>query len=173
MVPFLATSGELKTKPTQHSVKSLLESGVQPDILALRTEHKLTEGVKEKVALFCNIEPNAVIEAIDAETIYDVPLLMKSEKLDTVVLNKLGLEEKQEPSLDKWNAFLSKLKQPKHSAKIAIVGKYIELKDSYKSIAEALIHAGASNETAVEIEWIHSESVTAENAGEKLSLIHI
>lgn len=169
LVPFLATSGELKTKPTQHSVKSLLESGVQPDILALRTEHKLTEGVKEKVALFCNIAPDAVIEAIDADTIYDVPLLMKAENLDTVVLKKLSLEEKKEPSLEAWNGFLKKLKHPKTSSTIAIVGKYIELKDSYKSIAEALIHAGASNETAVNIKWIHSESVNESTAKDLLS----
>ncbi|MCB0400557.1 MAG: CTP synthase [Flavobacteriales bacterium] len=168
LVPFLATSGELKTKPTQHSVKSLLESGVQPDILALRTEHKLNEGVKEKVALFCNIAPKAVIEAIDADTIYDVPLLMQEEELDKVVLDKLHMEYKNEPSLNEWNQFLSKLKHPKQEINIGLVGKYIELKDSYKSIAEALIHAGASNETKVNIKWIHSESVNEGNAAEKL-----
>ncbi|MDF1673042.1 MAG: CTP synthase [Vicingaceae bacterium] len=172
LVPFLATSGELKTKPTQHSVKSLLESGVQPDILALRTEHKLTEGVKEKVALFCNISPDAVIQAIDAETIYDVPLLMKEEELDKVVLKKLNLEPKAEPSLDAWNSFLAKLKNPKHKITIGLVGKYIELKDSYKSIAEALIHAGANNEIDVELEWIHSESVNNANAQEKLNKLN-
>lgn len=169
LVPFLATSGELKTKPTQHSVKSLLESGVQPDILALRTEHKLTEGVKEKVALFCNISPNAVIEAIDADTIYDVPLLMKEERLDDVVLGKLNLEPKSEPSLEAWNAFLNKLKNPKHKVNIGLVGKYIELKDSYKSIAEALIHAGANNEIDVNIVWVHSESVNDTNASDKFA----
>ena len=172
LVPFLATSGELKTKPTQHSVKSLLESGVQPDILALRTEHKLTEGVKEKVALFCNISPDAVIQAIDAETIYDVPLLMKEEELDKVVLKKLHLEPKAEPSLDAWNSFLAKLKNPKHKITIGLVGKYIELKDSYKSIAEALIHAGANNEIDVELEWIHSESVNDANAQDKLNKLN-
>lgn len=169
LVPFLATSGELKTKPTQHSVKSLLESGVQPDILALRTEHKLTEGVKEKVALFCNISPDAVIQAIDAETIYDVPLLMKEEELDKVVLKKLNLEPKAEPSLEAWNSFLKKLKNPKHKITIGLVGKYIELKDSYKSIAEALIHAGANNEIDVNLKWIHSESVNDNNASEKFN----
>lgn len=169
LVPFLATSGELKTKPTQHSVKSLLESGVQPDILALRTEYKLTEGVKEKVALFCNISPDAVIQAIDAETIYEVPLLMKEEELDKVVLKKLNLEPKAEPSLDAWNAFLKKLKNPKYKITIGLVGKYIELKDSYKSIAEALIHAGANNEIDVELEWIHSESVNDNNAQQKFA----
>lgn len=167
LVPFLATSGELKTKPTQHSVKSLLESGVQPDILALRTEHKLTEGVKEKVALFCNISPDAVIQAIDAETIYDVPLLMKEEELDKVVLKKLNLEPKSEPALEAWNSFLNKLKNPKDKITIGLVGKYIELKDSYKSIAEALIHAGANNEIDVNLSWIHSESVNENNGFEK------
>jgi CTP synthase len=169
LVPFLATSGELKTKPTQHSVKSLLESGVQPDILALRTEHKLTDGVKEKVALFCNISPKAVIQAINAETIYDVPLLMKEEELDKVVLDKLELPYKKEPLLEQWKEFLFKLKHPKHKITIGLVGKYIELKDSYKSIAEAIIHAGANNETEVTIDWIHSESVSDANVEEKLS----
>lgn len=169
LVPYLATSGELKTKPTQHSVKSLLESGVQPDVLALRTEHKLNEGVKEKVALFCNIEKNAVIEAIDADTIYDVPLLMKEEELDKVVLDKLSLPHKSEPSLNEWNGFLTKLKNPKAKVSIGLIGKYIELKDSYKSIAEALIHAGASNEIKVDIQWIHSESIDEDTAAESLS----
>ena len=169
LVPYLATSGELKTKPTQHSVKALLESGVQPDILALRTEHKLTKDVKEKVALFCNIAPKAVIQAIDAETIYDVPLLMQEEELDKVVLDKLSLSYKNEPNLAAWNEFLSKLKNPKAKISIGLIGKYIELKDSYKSIAEALIHAGANNETEVDIKWIHSESINNDNAREKLS----
>ncbi len=169
LVPFLATSGELKTKPTQHSVKSLLESGVQPDILALRTEYKLTEGVKEKVALFCNIAPRAVIQAIDAESIYDVPNLMKEEELDKVVLDKLSLPYKDDPSLTKWNEVLDKIKNPKNKISIGLVGKYIELKDSYKSIAESLIHAGARNDTEVDIKWIHSESISDENAQEKLS----
>lgn len=169
LVPYLATSGELKTKPTQHSVKSLLESGVQPDILALRTEYKLTEGIKEKVALFCNISTDAVIQAIDAETIYDVPLLMKEEELDKVVLNKLNLPLKEEPILEAWNQFLHKLKNPKHKITIGLIGKYIELKDSYKSIAEALIHAGANNETEVNIDWIHSESITESNVIKKLA----
>ncbi len=169
LVPYLATSGELKTKPTQHSVKALLESGVQPDILALRTEYKLTEGVKEKVALFCNIEPKAVIQAIDAETIYDVPNLMREEELDKVVLDKLSLPYKDEPTLTAWNEVLNKIKKPKHKISIGLVGKYIELKDSYKSIAEALIHAGANNETEVDIKWIHSESINDDNAKEQLS----
>jgi len=167
LVPYLATSGELKTKPTQHSVKALLESGVQPDILALRTEHKLTEGVKQKVALFCNIAPNAVIQAIDASTIYDVPLLMQEEELDKVVLDKLDLPYGNEPTLVAWNSFLTKLKNPKQEVTIGLVGKYIELKDSYKSITEAIIHAGANNETKVNVEWIHSEDITDKDVSEK------
>jgi len=169
LVPYLAASGELKTKPTQHSVKALLESGVQPDILALRTEHVLTEGIKEKIALFCNIDPNAVIQAIDADTIYDVPNLMKAEGLDKVVLDKLSLPYGEEPILKAWNEVLYKIKNPKHKISIGLVGKYIDLKDSYKSISEAMIHAGASNDTKVEIKWIHSESITDANVKENLS----
>jgi CTP synthase len=169
LVPFLAASGELKTKPTQHSVKQLLESGVQPDILALRTEHKLTDGVKEKVALFCNIAQEAVIQAIDASSIYDVPNLMKEEGLDKVVLDKLSLAHKQEPLLTAWNEVLSKIQNPKNKVSIGLIGKYIELKDSYKSIAEALIHAGARNETEVDIQWIHSEGVNNANSAKKLA----
>jgi CTP synthase len=169
LVPYLAASGELKTKPTQHSVKALLESGVQPDILALRTEHKLTEGVKEKVALFCNIAPKAVIQAIDADSIYDVPNLMKDEGLDTIVLDKLSLPYKDDPTLTAWNEVLDKIKNPKNETTIGLIGKYIELKDSYKSIAEALIHAGAKNDTKVNIEWIHSESINDKNAAKKLA----
>jgi CTP synthase len=163
LVPYLATSGELKTKPTQHSVKQLLESGVQPDILALRTEHRLPEGVKEKVALFCNIAPKAVIQALDAETIYDVPLLMQEEELDKVVLDKLNLDYKKEPELTNWKEFLFKLKNPKQKVKIGLIGKYIELKDSYKSIAESIIHAGTKNQIQVELVWIHSEDIDEKN----------
>ncbi len=164
LVPYLATSGELKTKPTQHSVKSLLESGVQPDILALRTEHKLPKDVKEKVALFCNISPKAVIEAIDAETIYDVPILMEEEKLDKVVLDKLGLPYGKEPEMLAWKEFLFKFKNPKSQVNIGIIGKYIELKDSYKSITESIIHAGTINQINVNLVWIHSEDIDEKNA---------
>ncbi|MCB0410057.1 MAG: CTP synthase [Flavobacteriales bacterium] len=164
LVPYLATSGELKTKPTQHSVKSLLESGVQPDILALRTEHKLPKDVKEKVALFCNISPKAVIEAIDAETIYDVPILMEDEKLDKVVLDKLGLPYGKEPEMLAWKEFLFKFKNPKSQVNIGIIGKYIELKDSYKSITESIIHAGTINQINVNLVWIHSEDIDEKNA---------
>ena len=167
LVPFLAASGELKTKPTQHSVKALLESGVQPDVLVLRTERKLTNSIRNKVALFCNITPKAVIQAMDVETIYEVPLKMKEEALDKVVLDKLGLSLKEEPKLTAWTAFLNKLKRPKFTVKIGLVGKYIELKDSYKSIAESFIHAGSAHECQVDLQWIHSEEL-AENAAEKL-----
>ncbi|MEO6883846.1 MAG: CTP synthase [Bacteroidia bacterium] len=169
LVPYLSATGELKTKPTQHSVKMLLEYGVQPDILVCRTEHALSKDVRNKIALFCNVEPDAVIESIDASTIYDVPLLMEEEALDTVVLSKLGLPISENMGLDSWKDFLYKLKNPKSEVKIGLIGKYIELKDSYKSIAESFIHAGAVNECKVKIEWIHSEHITAENAAEKLN----
>src|SRR5690554_6648598 len=172
LVPYLAASGELKTKPTQHSVKQLLESGVQPDILALRTENKLTEGVKEKVALFCNISPKAVIEAMDAETIYDVPLMMQEEELDKVVLDKLNLPYKEEPELIAWKQFLHKLKNPKKTIKIALVGKYTELQDAYKSISEAIIHAGTHLEIKVEVDWIHSEDINEKNCKQLLNEIN-
>jgi CTP synthase len=169
LIPYLAAAGELKTKPTQHSVKQLLEFGVQPDILVCRTEHKLTEAIRSKVARFCNVAPNAVIESIDAETIYDVPLLMQSEKFDEVVLQKLGISfEDTEPDLKTWKQFLEHHKNPKSTVKIGLIGKYVELKDSYKSIAESLIHAGAKLDAKVEIEWIHSETVMAKNSSQIL-----
>jgi CTP synthase len=168
LLPYLATTGELKTKPTQHSVKTLLEYGVQPDVLVCRAEHHISRELKNKIALFCNVDANAVIEARDASTIYEVPLLMEKEKLDQVVLSKLGLPVPENIDLENWKEFLFKLKNPKSEVKIGLVGKYIELKDSYKSIAEAFIHAGVSNEVKVKIEWIHSESITDENVAEKL-----
>jgi CTP synthase len=169
LVPYLKAAGELKTKPTQHSVKQLLEFGVQPDILVCRTEHELTDAVRSKVARFCNVAPNAVIQSIDADTIYDVPLLMQSEKFDEVVLQKLGIEfSKTTPDLATWNRFLQQFKNPKHTIKIGLIGKYVELRDSYKSIAESIIHAGAHLEIHVEIDWIHSETVNARNANETL-----
>lgn len=168
LVPFLAAAGELKTKPTQHSVKMLLESGVQPDILVCRTEKHLSPDIRRKVALFCNVATEAVIESIDAETIYDVPLLMYKEALDKVVLKKLNLSFEKEPELSVWRSFLQKLKYPKHEVHIGLVGKYVELKDAYKSIVEALIHAGTEHECSVKISWIHSEGLTAENVIEKL-----
>ncbi|MCA1752015.1 MAG: CTP synthase [Cryomorphaceae bacterium] len=168
LVPYLAAAGELKTKPTQHSVKQLLELGVQPDILVCRTEHHLTEELRLKVAKFCNVDNNAVIESIDAATIYDVPMLMEKEQLDKVVLEKLGLKSTGKADLDKWRAFVKRHKQPRAEVKIGLVGKYIELKDAYKSIVEALIHAGAENEVRVDIVWLHSEELTAENVAKNL-----
>ncbi len=169
LVPYLASSGELKTKPTQHSVKQLLESGVQADVLVLRTEHEIHEEIKEKVALFCNISKDAVIESKNVETIYEVPVLMQKEELDKVVLRKLNLELREEPQISKWKDFIRRLKNPKQSVKIGLIGKYIELKDSYISIHEALIHAGATQEAAVDVQWIHSESIDSSNVKDYLS----
>lgn len=159
LIPYLKTSGELKTKPTQNSVKMLLESGVQPDILACRTEHPLNDELKQKIALFCNVTPESVIESIDADTIYDVPLLMKKEQLDKVVLKKLNIEQYNDTDLTRWGEFLYKLRNPISKIKIGLVGKYVELKDAYKSIAEAIIHASAYHQCKVEVEWIHSEDL--------------
>ncbi|WP_462265769.1 CTP synthase [Mucilaginibacter sp.] len=168
LVPFLAAAGELKTKPTQHSVKMLLEYGIQPDILVCRTEHPLNQDIRRKVAQFCNVNVNAVIESIDASTIYDVPLLMLKEQLDKTVLAKLKLSTKQEPELESWKDFLGRLKNPTAEVRIGLVGKYVELPDAYKSIIEAFIHAGAKNECKVKVEYIHSEQLTTENAIERL-----
>ena len=169
LVPFLHASGELKTKPTQHSVKMLLEEGIQPDVLVLRTEHSLTDDVRRKVALFCNVEPGAVVESIDVSTIYEVPLRMQEELLDVTVLRKLGLPPGHEPVLDEWKEFLHKLKNPTHSVKIALVGKYVELADAYKSISEAFVHAGAANNASVDLTFIHSEEIEEGNYTEKLA----
>ncbi len=169
LIPFLAAAGELKTKPTQHSVKALLELGVQPDVLVCRTEYAISNEIRRKIALFCNVNVNAVIESIDAETIYDVPLLMYKEQLDKVVLNKLKLSLQHEPELEQWKIFLGKLKNPINEVRIGLVGKYIELKDAYKSINEAFIHAGVANESKVKIEWIHSEKIDAENVQSRLN----
>ncbi len=169
LVPYLKSAGELKTKPTQHSVKQLSESGIQPDILVARTEYPLSVDIRKKIALFSNVQQKCVIESIDAETIYDVPLLMKKEKLDLRVLEKLDLLERQEPNLDSWKEFLGKLKNPTSEVSIALIGKYVELKDAYKSIAEAFIHAGAINECKVNIDWIHSEKLADTNVYELVS----
>ena len=167
LVPYLSTTGELKTKPTQHSVKLLLEYGVQPEILVCRTEHSLNRDIKNKIALFCNVAPNAVIEARDASTIYEVPLLMEEEQLDIVVLNQLNMPVSQNLDLVKWKDFLYKFKNPKQEVRIGLVGKYVELKEAYKSISESFIHAGAANDCKVTIEWIHSESISDDNVNEK------
>lgn len=169
LVPYLAAAGELKTKPTQHSVKQLLELGVQPDILCCRTEHELDLTLRKKIAKFCNVSMNAVIESRDASTIYDVPLLMQAEELDKVVLEKLGLPSKSSPNLDNWKSFLDRLKNPKQEVSIGLVGKYVELKDAYKSINESFIHAGVANEARVNIKWIHSEKITSSNVEEELN----
>lgn len=169
LVPYLRAAGELKTKPTQHSVKQLLELGVQPDILCCRTEHELALNLRRKIAQFCNVSMNAVIESRDADTIYDVPLLMQAEELDKVVLEKLSLPTKSIPDLDNWKSFLKRLKSPKSEVTIGLIGKYVELKDSYKSISESFIHAGVSNETKVSIKWIHSEKITRSNVDSELA----
>ncbi|HNB33443.1 MAG TPA: CTP synthase, partial [Bacteroidia bacterium] len=153
LLPYLNVTGELKTKPTQHSVKTMLEYGVQPDILVCRSEKSIGADLRRKIALFCNVNVNAVIEAVDASSIYEVPLHMLKEQLDKVVLNKLKLSFRQEPDLTVWKAFLGKLKHPVSEVKIGLIGKYIELKDAYKSIAEAFIHAGVANECKLNIEW--------------------
>jgi len=169
LVPYLAAAGELKTKPTQHSVKTLLEAGIQPDILVCRTEHHLGSEIKRKVARFCNVEREAVIESMDASTIYEVPLLMQKEGLDKIVLKKLGLEDNTEVKLEKWNEFLTNLQNPKQEITIGLVGKYVELQDAYKSISEAIIHAGAKNSCNVKVNWIHAEEINNTNAAEKLA----
>ncbi|OIQ35194.1 MAG: CTP synthase [Crocinitomix sp. MedPE-SWsnd] len=168
LVPFLQAAGELKTKPTQHSVKQMLEVGVQPDILVCRTEHHLDDSIRRKIALFCNVAQESVIESIDASSIYEVPIMMQNEKLDEVVLQKLGLPDNGAPELKEWKDFLHKLQNPKKIVTVGLVGKYIELKDSYKSIAEALEHAGATNECDVKVKWIHSEKLNAENVSDQL-----
>jgi CTP synthase len=168
LIPYLTAAGELKTKPTQHSVRFLLESGVQPDILVCRTEHSLNSEIRRKIALFCNVNVNAVIESIDVSTIYDVPMVMLKEKLDKVVLSKLKLAARQEPVLEEWKEFLQHIKHPKNEINIALVGKYVELPDAYKSINESFIHAGAANECKVNLKYVHSELITDENVADKL-----
>ena len=168
LVPYLAAAGELKTKPTQHSVKALLELGVQPDILCCRTEHELGLELRKKIAKFCNVSMNAVIESRDANTIYEVPFLMQQEELDKVVLEKLGLSTKTKPDMTKWTEFLNRIHNPKSTVTIGLIGKYVELKDSYKSISEAFIHAGVENECMVEVKWLHSEKITCDNVNKTL-----
>ena len=172
LVPYLSAAGELKTKPTQHSVKTLMESGIKADILVCRTEHEISDEIKQKLALFCNVKKEAVIQSIDASTIYDVPVLMQEEGLDTVTLQKLNLEDTVAPDLNQWNEFLTKLKNPKDTITIGLIGKYVELQDSYKSILEAFIHAGAANEVKVKVVSIHSEYLTVENVSKKLKGLH-
>ena len=168
LIPYLSAAGELKTKPTQHSVKTLMESGVQADILVCRTEHELGSSIRTKLARFCNVKENCVIQSIDASTIYDVPNLILEEGLDKVVLDQLQLKRHQ-PDLEFWNTFLEKHKNPVHEINIGLIGKYVELQDSYKSILEAFIHAGAANEVKVNVKSIHSEYLDLSNTKELLS----
>jgi CTP synthase len=163
LIPYLKAAKELKTKPTQHSVKELLEAGIQPDILVCRTEMSLPVEIRKKLALFCNVHLNSVIEAMDAETIYDVPILMRKEKLDERVLSKLKVTSKEEPDLDQWKSFLGKLKNPVNEVTVGLVGKYVSLPDAYKSIAESFVHAGAQNDCHVNVKWISSEEITKDS----------
>ena len=169
LVPYLAAAGELKTKPTQHSVKTLMESGIRADILVCRTEHELSDDIRRKLAIFCNVRQEAVIQSIDASTIYDVPNLMLEEGLDTVVLKKLQLPDNTTPNLDHWNQFLQRHKNPKYEITIGLIGKYVELRDSYKSIFESFIHAGAENEVKVNVVSIHSEFINENTIKNKIS----
>ncbi|MBQ5396221.1 MAG: CTP synthase [Alistipes sp.] len=168
-VPYMAAACEMKTKPTQHSVKELQSEGVQPDVLVLRAEHSLAEDVRRKVALFCNVTEDAVVESIDVPTIYEVPLRMHDQHLDDVILRKLGIADAEELNLKAWEEFVDKIKNPKHKVEIALVGKYTELPDAYKSINESFIHAGAMNHSKVKVTYVPAEQVTMDNAAEKLA----
>lgn len=169
LIPYLKAAKELKTKPTQHSVRMLSQEGVHPDIIVCRTEHPLNTEIKRKIALFCNVKPNAVIESADASTIYEVPIRMLEEGLDVIVLKQLHINGYAAPELSKWRGFLEKLQNPKSKVKIGLIGKYLELQDAYKSILESFIHAGAMNQVKVQIINVHSEYITDENVAEKLS----
>ena len=169
LLPFLAAAGELKTKPTQHSVKKLMESGVNADIIVCRTEHEMNEELRSKIALFCNVDVESVIQSIDASTIYEVPILMQEEKLDQVVLKKLNIKSYNKTEFKKWKTFVEKVKNPKDTVDIGLIGKYVELQDSYKSILESFVHAGAENELKVNVIPIHSEKIYKSNLIELLS----
>ena len=169
LVPFLSAAKELKTKPTQHSVKTLMESGINADVLVCRTEHELSDDLRKKLALFCNVEQEAVIQSIDAETIYDVPILMYEEGLDQVMMKRLGIEDEKEPDLNHWNNFLKRHKNPKSTVTIGLIGKYVELQDSYKSILESFVHAGAANEVEVKVVPIHSSHLEEKDMQEKIA----
>ncbi len=168
LIPYLKAAKELKTKPTQHSVRMLSQEGVTPDVIVCRTEEPLTQEIRKKIALFCNVKVEAVIEAADASSIYEVPVTMMKEKLDLICLKKLNITNYQEAELTKWKEFLEKLRHPKSKVTIGLIGKYIELQDAYKSILESFVHAGAMNECKVQILNVHSESITPENVAEKL-----
>ena len=169
LVPFLSAAKELKTKPTQHSVKTLMESGINADVLVCRTEHELSDDLRKKLALFCNVEQEAVIQSIDAETIYDVPILMYEEGLDQVVMKRLGIEDYNQPDLTHWKNFLKRHKNPKSTVTIGLIGKYVELQDSYKSILESFVHAGAANEVEVKVVPIHSSYLEEKDVQEKIA----
>lgn len=166
LLPYLSASGELKTKPSQHSVRQLMESGIQADVLVCRTEHKIPRELKAKLAQFCNVDLENVIESIDMETIYEVPLYLQKQNFEEVVMKELALSAKKESNLDDWKTFLKKYKNPKKSVEIALVGKYVSLQDSYKSIAEAFIHAGADLDTEVKVRWVYSGELTEDNLKE-------
>ena len=166
LLPYLSAAGELKTKPTQHSVKKLMESGVNADIIVCRTEHSLNDDLRKKIALFCNVEIESVIESIDASTIYEVPILMQNEKLDDVVLKKLNLNDIKSSKLHNWNAFVKKIKNPSNEVSIGLIGKYVELQDSYKSILESFVHAGAANDVKVNVIPIHSEEINIKSTAQ-------
>ena len=172
LLPYLSAAKELKTKPTQHSVKELSRHGIQPDVLVCRTEKHITNEIRNKIAKFCNVESNAVIEAIDADTIYDVPLILFKERLDRIVLDKLRLTTQNELNMRKWKMFLGKLKTATYEVNIGLIGKYVELQDAYKSIHEAFVHAGAMNDCKVNIKTIHSEYITPSNVSEKFANLH-
>jgi CTP synthase len=173
LLPYLSAAKELKTKPTQHSVRLLQQNGVQPDIIVCRTEHPISADIRRKVALFCNVKPDSVIESIDAKSIYEVPLLMMKEKLDEIVLKKFRLlETAKTPDLERWRNFLDRLFHPKDEVNIALVGKYVELQDAYKSILESFIHAGAENEVKVKVHSIHSEHINEGNVDSLLFQMH-
>lgn len=169
LVPYLSSSGELKTKPTQHSVKELQELGIQPDVIVLRTEHPIADEIKKKVALFCNVNPDAVVESMDVPTIYQVPLMMQNQKLDIILLEKLGLNVGPKPELAEWKEFLSRLSNPVQKIRVGLVGKYYELPDAYKSITEAFVHAGSQNECKVDIEVIPSDNLFEHNVNQVLN----
>lgn len=168
LIPYLSAAGELKTKPSQHSVKTLMESGIKADILVCRTEHELSDDIKQKLALFCNVKKEAVIQSIDVDTIYDVPVMMQQEGLDKVALQRLALPDDTQPDLSQWNEFLHRHKNPESEVTIGLIGKYVELQDSYKSIQESFIHAGAQNEVRVNVRTIHSEHINDQNFDEKM-----
>ncbi|WP_185869446.1 CTP synthase [Blattabacterium cuenoti] len=163
LLPYITVTGEIKTKPTQHSVRNLMENGIQADIIVCRTEKHISKNIRQKLALFCNVKPIHVIESIDSKIIYEIPYLLHLQNFDKVVLNHLKLSTIISPNLKKWKIFIKKYKNPKYEVKIALVGKYVSLHDSYKSITEALIHAGTENKIYVNIKWIYSEMIKKEN----------